>query len=334
MKIRIATRASKLAMVQTRQIMAELEAIIPGVEIELVEIITTGDQIQDRSLAELGGKGLFIKGLEEALLAGRADIAMHSLKDVPPSLDKEFCIPAVLKRHSPHDALVSSKYSSIDELPAGAVIGTSSVRRKAALLHMRPDLDIRMVRGNVDTRLRKLDEGEYDALILAEAGLVRLGLGDRIRERLPLSVCMPSVGQGVIAIECLSTREDMIEALKPLNDAETFARITAERAMNHALKASCTSPVGSFAEITESGLKITGVIWSLDGRHRIQTEQLGKLEDAELLGQMAASDLRRQGSADLLKTPVTDTAPSSHVIYAPDGAGDASAAAFVSPTAK
>jgi hydroxymethylbilane synthase len=322
MKIHIATRTSKLAMVQTRQIIAELQAKIPDLEIELTEIVTTGDKIQDRSLAELGGKGLFIKGLEEALIAGSADIAMHSLKDVPPNLEPAFCIPAVLARHSPHDALVSEKYSSIDALPDGATVGTSSVRRKAALLRMRPDLNVQMVRGNVDTRLKKLHDGEFDALILAEAGLTRLGFADKIKQVLPLDVFAPSVGQGVIAIECLSTRPDVIEMLKKINNPETFARITAERAMNSALKASCTSPVGSFAEVIDGALHLRGVVWSPDGRQRIETHQSGRLEDAKIVGELAANDLNAKGALELLRVAPVDPIPGSHVLYGgADGSG-------------
>ena len=300
MKLRIASRASRLAMIQTELIIETLKNVFPDIKLEIFPILTTGDKIQNRSLAELGGKGLFIKGLEEALLEGKADLAMHSLKDVPPSLEESFCIPAVLKRHSPHDVLVSSKYDTIADLPAGAIVGTCSVRRKAALLRIKPDLEVKVVRGNVDTRLKKLDEGEFDALILAEAGLNRLGLDNRVKEQLSLETFTPSVGQGVIAIECLSSRKDVIEVLKAINDEETFARITAERAMNSALKASCTSPVGSYAVVDGDLLVLKGVVWSADGSQRIETEQSGPLARAEAVGQLAAEDLIKQGALEIL----------------------------------
>jgi len=291
-------------MVQTNLIKDMLEKI-SGTTVEFVTVVTTGDQIQDRSLAEIGGKGLFVKGLEDALIQNKADIAMHSLKDVPPSLEDGFCISAVIARHSPCDVLVSNKYKSIEELPLGAIIGTSSVRRKAATLNMRPDLNIKMIRGNVDTRLSKLDSGEVDALILAEAGLNRLGLDDRIAQVFSLESFVPSVGQGVIAIECLSVRRDIIEILKHLNDPATFSRITAERAMNNALKASCTSPIGSFAEIKNNELCLHGTVWSLDGKYKIETLQVGKIEDAEKIGQQAALDLESKGARALLDSGVS-----------------------------
>ncbi len=245
--IRLATRKSLLALVQTHEVKRLLEG--SGHTIQLLELVTTGDQIQNKSLADIGGKGLFIKRLEEALLAHEADIAVHSLKDVPPVLDPEFCIAAVLPRHSPHDVFVSEKYTSFKELPEGAKIGTSSARRAAALLHHRPDLIMVPMRGNVDTRLKKLAAGECDALILAEAGLSRLHLESHITERLSIDFCTPSVGQGIIALECLHIREDLKTLLAFLNDPSTFACMTAERAMNQHLGASCTSPVGSYAYI-------------------------------------------------------------------------------------
>lgn len=301
MKLKIATRTSQLALVQTRQIIHELQKKQPSLTIEIVEVLTTGDQIQDRPLAELGGKGLFVKGLEEKLLAGEADIAMHSLKDVPPQLDDAFCIAAVLKRQSPHDAFVSEKYDSIAALPPGAIIGSSSVRRKAALLHLRPDLDIRMLRGNVDTRLKKLQAQQFDALILAEAGLKRLGLEPHIKEILSIEAFPPSVGQGIIAIECLQKRTELIALLQSINDEKTFIEMQAERALMRALGASCTSPVGCFATINKDTLHLMGVVWSPDGTQRVQTQQIGAIEDMEQIGTLAARDLIQQGAIQLLK---------------------------------
>ncbi|MCD6046044.1 MAG: hydroxymethylbilane synthase [Gammaproteobacteria bacterium] len=300
MNIKIATRGSKLALVQTNLIIAALQQQCPELKIEKLEVLTTGDQIQDRSLAELGGKGLFIKGLEERLITGEADIAMHSLKDVPPTLDDDFCIAAVLERQSPHDVLVSEKYANIAALPAGAIVGTSSVRRKAALLQLRSDLEIRMIRGNVDTRLKKLSDGQFDAVILAEAGLKRLGLEQHVKEVLALNSFTPSVGQGIIAIECLQKRHDLIELLQKINHPQTYAIMRAERAMNRALNASCNSPLGSFATISSDKLHLLGVVWSLDGLQRIEAQQSGAIKDAEKIGVLAAEDLIRQGAVKLL----------------------------------
>lgn len=300
MNIKIATRTSKLALVQTQLVITELQKNYPQLTFSIVEIVTTGDQIQDRSLAEVGGKGLFIKGLEECLLRGEADIAMHSLKDMPPTLDNDFCIAAVLERQSPHDVFLSEKYNSIAELPSGAIVGTSSVRRKAALLQLRSDLDLSMIRGNVDTRLKKLNDGQFDAIILAEAGLIRLGLKQHIKEVLALDSFTPSVGQGIIAIECLQQRPDLSELLQTINHPPTYAIMRAERAMNRALNASCNSPVGSFASIYSDKLHLLGVVWSLDGTQKIETQQSGLIQDAEKIGVLAAEDLQRKGAMRLL----------------------------------
>ncbi len=302
MKLRLATRPSKLALVQSQQIVAALTSISPDLTVTFVEITTKGDAIQDRSLAALGGKGLFIKGLEQALLENRADIAMHSLKDMPPQLDPEFCIPAVLKRDSPHDVFVSNTYRQIAQLPIGASIGTCSVRRAAILLGLRPDLNVQICRGNVDTRLMKLDAGAFDALILAEAGLVRLGLSARITEILPLDIFIPSVGQGVIAIECLQARSDLVALLSTLNDPHTLIQMTAERALTHALGATCTSPIGSYAGIKGDTLTLTGAVFSPDGRQKLHTQHTAPLAlaHATLLGERVAKDLLERGARVLL----------------------------------
>lgn len=300
MNIKIATRGSKLALVQTDLVIAALQHHYADLKIEKLVVLTTGDQILDKSLAELGGKGLFIKALEERLLTGVADIAMHSLKDMPPALDDDFCIAAVLERQSPHDVFVSEKYNSIAALPSCAIVGTSSVRRKAALLQLRSDLDIRMIRGNVDTRLKKLSDGQFDAVILAEAGLKRLGLEQHVKEVLALDSFTPSVGQGIIAIECLQKRDDLIALLQKINHPPTYAIMSAERAMNRALKASCNSPVGSFATIASDKLHLLGVVWSLDGLQKIETQQSGAIQDAEKIGILAAEDLIRKGAVKLL----------------------------------
>lgn len=300
MHLRIATRKSQLALAQTQQVVDYLKSQTPLITTEVVKVESQGDQIQDKPLAEFGGKGLFIKGLEAELIADKADIAMHSLKDVPPTMEKEFVLPFVLKRQSPHDVLVARDSHSLTDLPSGAVVGTSSVRRQAALLHTRPDLTVNMVRGNIHTRLRKLDEGQFDAIILAEAGLRRVGLADRITQVLDVQSFVPSVGQGVIAVECLSARTDLINLLTKLNDRPTYARITAERAMNRQLQASCTSPVGSFATIDGNTLHLTGVVWQQDGSQRLETQKTGSMEQAEMIGQAAGQDLLQQGAAVLL----------------------------------
>jgi hydroxymethylbilane synthase len=300
MKIRIATRKSALALVQTKQVCGLLQQYYPQTEVELVPILTTGDKILDRPLAEIGGKGLFIKGLEVALLAGQADVAVHSLKDVPPFLDPLFCLPAMLVRQSPFDAFVSSHYESIHSLPAGATVGTCSVRRAAAILRKRPDLTIKMIRGNVDSRLKKLEAGQYDALIMAEAGLVRLGLSHYIKEILPTADFLPSVGQGAITIECLASRADLVDMLSQLNHQETFVCVTAERAMNNALKAACTSPIGSFAQVHDGVLELRGAVWSRDGVHKIETIHRGSVDEAVTIGERAALHLQQQGAAKYL----------------------------------
>lgn len=296
MKIKIATRTSQLALVQTQLVIQTIKEKNPQVNFEMIEVITSGDRIQDKTLVDIGGKGLFIKALEEKLLSKEADIAMHSLKDMPPQLDDDFCIAAVLKRHSPNDAFISERYASIDALPQGAIVGTSSLRRQAALLHLRPDLNVQMIRGNVDTRLRKLREGNYDALILAEAGLVRLGLESHIKQILSTDLFPPSVAQGIIAIECLRSRNDLIALLQTVNDQQTYQRMLAERAMNRALNASCSSAVGSFATITNDLLQLTGVVWQKDGSQRITTMQSGHPAEAEKIGLLAAEDLKQKGA--------------------------------------
>src|SRR3990167_5334801 len=300
MKIRIATRESPLALVQTHQVRDLLLQHYPALKVELIPMTTTAYQLQHQSLAALGGKGLFIKKLEEALLANHADIAVHSLKDVPPSLEEPFCLPAVLERHSPFDAFISPQYKTIEQLPLNATVGTSSVRRKAALLNLRPDLNVNMIRGNVGSRLKKLDAGKYDALILAEAGLTRLGLTKRIRCILSPKLFTPSVGQGVIAIECLKSRVEVIEKLTPLNHSETYQCITAERTMNQKLFASCTSPIGSFAHIHQGHLELKGVVWSQDGQHTLKTIQSGLADQAIMIGEQAAQDLKSQGAENYL----------------------------------
>jgi hydroxymethylbilane synthase len=295
MHIRIATRKSLLAITQAELIASRLQALDPSVTTSLVRLTSEGDQIQHQMLSEHGGKGLFVKRLEEALLANEADIAMHSLKDVPPVLDERFHIPAVLQRDPPGDAFISS-YVSLMSLPLNAKVGTCSVRRRAAMLHRRPDLQPTFLRGNIDTRLQKLTEGAYDAIILAEAGLQRLGRLNEIKERLPLHEFVPSAGQGVVAVESLRLRTDLLPLLNRLNHSDSFDCITAERAMNQFLEGGCSSPIGSYATLAGDSIKLQGVVWSQDGKVKISAADEAPRSEAFQLGQRVAQKLLAQGA--------------------------------------
>ena len=298
--IRIATRKSQLALWQTHFIQHQLQAAYPHLKIELVEITTTGDKIQDKPLADIGGKALFVKALEEALLNDEADIAVHSLKDVPADLEAPFMIAAIGKRANPFDAFLSRDYTEVDALPNNATIGTSSPRRRAQLLAYRPDLNIISLRGNVDTRLKKCLSGEYDAIILAAAGLERLGLHDHIRQMIPETLMMPAAGQGAIGIECLSTRTDLIELLAVCNDAETHAAVTAERMLVKALNGNCHSAIGAYAHSHHHMLHLTALVVGQDGSSILRTRQQDLLKNALALGSKAAQALIQQGAHRLL----------------------------------
>ncbi|MDF2529355.1 MAG: porphobilinogen deaminase [Gammaproteobacteria bacterium] len=299
-KLRIATRKSPLALTQARFVQTKLQQAYPEIRMELIEISTTGDKIQDRPLAAIGGKGLFVKALEEAMLQNQADFAVHSLKDVPPELPQEFCLAAIGERESPFDVLVSNHFSSIDTLPRGAKVGTGSVRRISQILHYRPDLQVVDIRGNVDTRLKKLDEGQFDALILAEAGLNRLRLQHRITQVLIPEICLPSVGQGALALECLKSNTTVLEILQSFNHQPSRYCIEAERSLTRSLSASCYSPVGSFAEIKNAELILRGLVATQDGQTVIKTLQQGRPESSELIGQLAAEHLLAQGAKKCL----------------------------------
>jgi hydroxymethylbilane synthase len=298
--LRIATRKSPLALWQTHFIQQQLQQQYPALKIELVEITTTGDTIHDKPLADIGGKALFVKALEQALLDDQADIAVHSLKDMPADLESEFTIAAVSARANPFDALLSRDYADLDTLPQGAKVGTSSPRRKAQLLAYRADLNIALLRGNVDTRVKKCLAGEYDAIILACAGLERLGLQDHIRQVIPDMIMLPAAGQGVIGVECLSQRTDLIELLNPLNHAETHATMIAERALVMALQGNCHSAIGAFAHVYQQMLHLTGIVAAADGSSVIRTRQQGLLQDPAPIGRRAAEALLKQGACDLL----------------------------------
>lgn len=297
--LKIATRRSALALWQSNHVADLLRQRHPGLEVSLLEIVTSGDRIQDRPLSEVGGKGLFIKELEVAMIEGRADIAVHSMKDVPAELPESFIIGAVLPRADARDAFISNRYARFADLPEGARLGTSSQRRQSILRSARPDLQIVPLRGNVDTRLRKLDEGEYDAIVLASAGLKRLGWGERITEALDTALSLPAVGQGIVGIEC---RDDpTVRAyLDPLNDVPTLDCLTAERALAARLEGSCTSPIAGFATLVNDGLQLEGLVGSPDGslvyRNRIQ----GRRDEAAALGRMLADRLLTAGAATLL----------------------------------
>lgn len=277
-----------------------LQKLYPASRVELLGMTTRGDQILDRPLAKVGGKGLFVKELETALLDGRADIAVHSMKDVPMELPSEFALVATGQREVPLDAFVSGKYASVDELPAGAIVGTSSLRREAQLRARYPHLVINSLRGNLDTRLRKLDEGQYDAIILAAAGLIRLGLKDRIRSVLPSEASLPAAGQGAIGIEARADRPDVAAWLAPLNHADSAACVATERAVSRALAGSCEVPLGAYAEMRDGRIWLRGFVATPDGKRMARAEMTGDPSDPEALGLALAAELRAQGADDIL----------------------------------
>lgn len=297
--LKLATRQSKLALWQANFVKNQLEMLIGNCEVILVPLLTEGDKITDRPLAEVGGKGLFIKRLELALLKGEADFAVHSMKDVPPVIDELFCFPAILQRAAPFDAFVSTHYASLSELPSWAKVGTSSVRRAAQTRHYRADLHTVPIRGNVDTRINKMLDGQYDALILAQAGLERLGLANQIREILPPNIFLPSVGQGALGVECLNENLQVQEILRALNHQESEQCIIAERALNAHLGAYCDSPVGSFAEIEGVRLILRGEVLDRDGSKKIIAAAEGVPDQAAALGKQVAGMLIQQGAQEL-----------------------------------
>ena len=301
--LRIATRRSRLAMWQAEHVATLLRAAHPGLEVDLVPLSTQGDRVQDRALAEVGGKGLFVKELELAMQDGRADIAVHSMKDVPSELPAGFCIAAALPRANPRDAFVSRHCARFADLPQDARVGTSSPRRQAQLRHARPDLRLELLRGNVDTRLRRLAEGSLDAILLACAGLERLGLGAHITEELGLDVSLPAVGQGVIGIECLSDDDRSRDALAALHHPESFLRLCAERAFAQALGGSCHSPIAAHAVLEDRGaaLVLHGFVGAPDGRETYRDTLRGAPDAAPALGHALAARMRAAGAGRLLE---------------------------------
>jgi hydroxymethylbilane synthase len=299
-QVRIATRRSRLALWQAEHVAACLAGLHPGLVVSLVPIVTEGDRIQDRSLAAVGGKGLFIKELEHAIRDGLADLAVHSMKDLPGQLAPGFAIAAALERGDPRDAFVSPRHASLGALPAGSRVGTSSLRRQCQLRHRRPDLEVVTMRGNVDTRLRKLDAGDCDAALLAAAGLERLGLAARIRVRLPVSEMLPAVGQGVVGIECAAGDEGILELVRPLEHGPTRTALDAERAFSAALGASCRSPIAGHATLADGRLELAGLAGSPDGGTIVADRISGPAADGPRLGAELARRLLAAGAAKLL----------------------------------
>lgn len=299
--IRIATRKSALAIWQAEYVKSQLELAHPGIEIVLVPMSTMGDKILDTPLAKVGGKGLFIKELEVAMAEGRADIAVHSMKDVPVEFPSGFGLHAICERENPFDAFVSNKFKSLAALPLGSTVGTSSLRRQCQLNKLRPDLVIRDLRGNVNTRLAKLDKGEYQAIILAAAGLIRLNMQDRIAEYIQPEVSLPAVGQGAVGIECRNDDEQLIRLLAPLNHADTNTRVRAERALNQKLQGGCQVPIGSYAELDGEMLHLRGLVGSVDGKNVLYAQMSGPKQDAEKIGVAVAEQLLAKGADEILK---------------------------------
>ncbi|MEA3195474.1 MAG: hydroxymethylbilane synthase [Betaproteobacteria bacterium] len=298
MKLVIATRRSRLALWQAEHVKARLEALHGGLEVELLAMTTRGDELLDQRLDDVGGKGLFVKELESAMLEGRADLAVHSMKDVPADLPGGFTLAAISAREDPRDAFVSRKYSSLKEMPGGSVIGTSSLRRSTQIAARYPALEIRLLRGNVETRLAKLDRDEYDAIVLAVAGLVRLGLGARIRSPLAAEESLPAPGQGALGIECLEARREVVALMAPLADPASTLCVRAERAVSRGLGGSCSLPLAAYAEVAAGKIHLRALVASADGKRIVRAEAKG--DDPEALGAAVVDDLRAHGAAQIL----------------------------------
>ena len=298
-EIRIATRKSALALWQAEYVKARLEQAHPGLTVSLVPMVSRGDKLLDAPLAKIGGKGLFVKELETALLEHEADIAVHSMKDVPMDFPEGLGLFCICEREDPRDAFVSNTYDSLDALPAGSIVGTSSLRRQAQLLARRPDLKIQFLRGNVNTRLAKLDAGEYDAIILAAAGLIRLGFEERIRSSISVDDSLPAGGQGAVGIECRSADSEIHALLAPLHHAETATRVIAERALNKRLNGGCQVPIACYALLEGEQIWLRGLVGQPDGGMLLRAE--GRGTDAEVLGVQVAEELLAQGAETILK---------------------------------
>ena len=299
--LKIATRQSPLALWQANYVKDRLQQLYPDLTIELVPMVTKGDVILDSPLAKIGGKGLFVKELENALLTKEADIAVHSMKDVPMQFPEGLGLAVICQREDPRDAFVSHAYRTFAELPQGAVVGTSSLRRQCQLKALRPDLDIRSLRGNVGTRLSKLDNGDYDAIILASAGLIRLGLADRIASFIDVEQSLPAAGQGAVGIECRTDDAQVQALLAPLADAETTYCVLAERAMNNHLQGGCQVPIGGYAVLQQGQLYLRALVGDIDGSRIIRAEGKSAVENAEVLGVKIAEQLLAQGADKILQ---------------------------------
>lgn len=299
--LKIATRQSPLALWQAEHIKARLEAAHADLKVELVTFVTQGDKILDTPLAKIGGKGLFVKELEAALMDGRADLAVHSMKDVPMALPEGLALAVICEREDPLDAFVSNTYRHFDDLPQGAKVGTSSLRRKCQILKQRPDLQIIDLRGNVGTRLAKLDAGNYDAIILASAGLKRLGLAERIRHAIAPELSLPAVGQGALGLECRDADQAVLDLISPLMHAETDVCVRAERAFNAYLEGGCQVPIAGYATLQNGKIHLEGRVGAVDGAILLKAEYMGAAAEAEQLGVALAKDLVAQGAGELLK---------------------------------
>ncbi len=300
-EIRIATRKSALALWQAEYVKARLEASHSGLKVSLVPMVSRGDKLLDAPLAKIGGKGLFVKELETALLENEADIAVHSMKDVPMEFPEGLGLYCICEREDPRDALVSNRFDSLDALPPGSVVGTSSLRRQAQLLARRPDLKIQFLRGNVNTRLAKLDAGEYDAIILAAAGLIRLGFGERIRSSIGVDESLPAGGQGAVGIECRTGDSEVHALLACLNHAPTATRVVAERALNKRLNGGCQVPIACYAVLEGEQLWLRGLVGQPDGTLLLRAEGRAPAAEAEALGVQVAEELLDQGAEQILK---------------------------------
>ena len=311
-ELRIASRRSQLAMVQTNWVKAELEKAHPGLTITVEAMATQGDKILDVALAKIGDKGLFTKELEAQMLVGRAEIAVHSLKDLPTNLPEGLMLGCITEREDPADALVVNAKNAnhrLDTLPEGAVVGTSSLRRLAQLRHHYPHLSFKDVRGNVITRLEKLDSGDYDCLILAAAGLERLGFGDRIHQIIPGDISLHAVGQGALGIECVEDKPEVLEIIKVLEHTTTSRRCLAERAFLRELEGGCQVPIGVNSQINNEDLTLTGMVASLDGKRLIRDEASGSAADPEAIGIELAGKLKQQGAGAILKEIFDEVRP-------------------------
>jgi hydroxymethylbilane synthase len=309
--VRIATRQSPLAVWQAEHIKSRLMALHPHIEVELVKMKTQGDIILDTPLAKVGGKGLFVKELEQGMLEGRADIAVHSMKDVPVDFPDGLHLAVICEREDPHDAFVSNEYASLDELPHGATLGTSSLRRECQIRAKRADLNIVPLRGNVNTRLRKLDEGQFDAIILAMAGLKRLGFNDRIKSALLPEQSLPAIGQGALGIEARTGDEEMLALIAPLHCEKTAATVKAERALNKRLAGGCQVPIAGFALLEDDEIWLRGLVGRPDGAETLYAEQRGQVAEAESLGVAVAEALLAQGADKILAEVYGNAGPAA-----------------------